>query len=91
MAGFRSILLEDILWLAEGAKHPVHPDGVVAVVVPVRRVVDGVVASAHHRPDLAVDAVMNVARPDDFQEHEGRVGPEVCRDEKKSKHVRYGL
>lgn len=58
-----SVLLEEILWLAEGAKQPVHPHGVVAVVVPVRRVVDGVVAGAHHRPDLAMDAVVDVGRP----------------------------
>lgn len=63
LARTSSVLLEEILRLAEGAKQPVHPHGVVAIVVPVRRVVDGVVAGAHHRPDLAVDAVVDVCRP----------------------------
>lgn len=58
-----SILLEDIFWLTEGTKHPVHPDGVVAIVVAVSCMVNGVISSAHDWPYLAMNAVMDVCCP----------------------------
>ena len=58
-----SILLEDIFWLTEGTKHPVHPDGVVAIVVVVSCMVNGVISSTHHWPYLAMNAVVDVCCP----------------------------
>lgn len=49
--------------VAKSSKHPVHPHGEVAIVMAVGNVVDGVVAGTHHRPELPVDAVMNVCSP----------------------------
>jgi hypothetical protein len=47
----------------QGAEHPVHEDGVVAVVVVVCAVMDGMVAGAHDGPWAAMDAVMDVGGP----------------------------
>jgi hypothetical protein len=58
-----SILLEDIFWLMERTEHPVHPDGVVAIVVAISCVVNGMIARTHDWPNLAVNTVMNVCCP----------------------------
>lgn len=86
-----SLILEDIYRLTEGAKHPVHPNGVVAIVVAVSRVVNGMVASTHDRPYLAVNAVMDVCCPHGLQEYESDVRPEVCWENEECKHMWYCL
>jgi hypothetical protein len=63
-----SILLEDIVWLTESAEHPIHPDGVMTIVVAISRVVNGMIARTHNRPNLAVNTVMNVCCPDGLYE-----------------------
>ncbi len=85
------ILLQDIFWLSKGAEHPVHPHGVVAIVVTVCCMVNGVIASTHDRPNLAVNAVMDVSCPHGLYEQESNVCPEVCWDKVERKHMRYGL
>mmetsp|Transcript_14895 Transcript_14895/g.32295 ORF Transcript_14895/g.32295 Transcript_14895/m.32295 type:complete len:258 (-) Transcript_14895:351-1124(-) len=59
------------------AKHAIKVDGVVAVVVLVGGVVDGMVASAHDGPDLPMDAVVNVGGPDPREEEHDLMGKEV--------------
>lgn len=49
--------------ILKSSKHPIHPYAIVAVVVTVCGVVNGVVASTHYRPYVGMDAVMNVRRP----------------------------
>lgn len=36
--------------VAKGSKHPIHPYGIMAIIVTVCGVVNGVVGSTHHRP-----------------------------------------
>lgn len=56
-------LLGVLLRIAKGSEHPVHPYRVMPVVVTIRRVMDGVVTGTHDRPNLTVNAVMDVCSP----------------------------
>lgn len=62
----------------EGAKHPIHQNGVVAVVVAVCCVMYSVVPGTHHGPHLAMDAVVDVGYPHALTEEEDHVGHEMC-------------
>lgn len=62
-----------------------------AVVVPVSGVVYCVIAGTHDRPDLTVDAVMNVCRPDTFAEQKKHMGQEMGWDKEKRNHMWYCL
>ena len=77
--------------VAKGAKHPVHPDCVMTVIVAVRCVVDGVVTRTHHRPHLPVDAIMDVGRPYRLAKEQSHMSGEVARYDEQCNHMRYGL
>jgi len=59
-----------LLGVLKCAKHPIHPYGVMAIVVPICSVVNGVVASTHNRPHLSMNAVMNICSPNTLKEKE---------------------
>lgn len=48
----------------------------------IRGVVDRMVAGAHYRPYFAVDAIMNICRPQAFHKDEGYVSGKVDRHNK---------
>lgn len=61
------------------------------VVVAVGCVVNGVVPSSHHRPQVAVDAVVNISSPDSLEEYEGYVGCEMSWHEEEGHNMRHRL
>lgn len=56
--------------VAKSPEHPIHPYGIMAIVVPVCSVVNGVVTSTHNRPQLSMNAVMNICSPNSLKEKE---------------------
>lgn len=59
-----------------------------AIVVAVRGVVDSVVRGTHDRPDLPVDAIVNVGGPYAFHEQEDYVCSEMHWNYKERYNVR---
>lgn len=57
-----------LLGVAKSPKHPIHPYGVMAVVMPIRSVMNGVVTSSHNRPQFSMNAIMNVCSPNGLNE-----------------------
>lgn len=52
-----------IFGVLECSKHPVHPDSVVAIIMAICGMVDSVITSTHYRPNLTMDAVMDICCP----------------------------
>lgn len=75
----------------EGTKQPVHENEVLAVIVLVRGVVDGVVACSHDGLDSHVDAVVDARGPYGSCEEQEFVGYEVHGDEEEEGGVGAGL
>lgn len=57
-----------MVWVPEGSEHPIHPNGVMPIVVAIGRVVNGVVTGSHNWPHLGMDAVVNVCSPYSLEE-----------------------
>ena len=73
-----SLRLVGILFrITKSPKHPVHPYGVMPIVVTVCGVVDSVVTSTHNWPYFPMDAVVNVCSPHRLNEQEKDVGHEM--------------
>lgn len=77
--------------IAKSPEHPVHPYRIVAVVMLVSGVMNRVVSSAHYRPELAMDAIVNVCRPYAFKEYKDYMCCEMHRNDEESYYVRYCL
>lgn len=84
-------LLNIFLRVTKGSEHPVHPYGIVAIVMAVRGVVNSVIACAHDGPHLAMDAVMYVCRPNSLTEQKNYVCREVDRNKEEGYHMGHGL
>lgn len=62
-----------------------------SIVMPVRRVVNCVVASSHYPKDIAMKAVVNVCGPDGLKKEKDFVREEVHWQHKQCKHMRTRL
>lgn len=60
-----------LLGVAKCPKHPIHPYGVMAIVMPISGMMNGVVTSTHNRPHFSMNAIMNVCSPNTLNEYEG--------------------
>ena len=57
-----------LLRVTKSPKHPIHPYGVMAIVVAICSMMNGVVASTHNRPQFAMNAIMNICGPNGLHE-----------------------
>lgn len=73
------------------AVQPVHVHEIVTVVVPVGRVMNGMIPGAHDRLALCVEAIVDRIRPDRRQEKQQLVREEVAGDEAQTQSVGHGL
>ena len=58
-----SFLYLGFLWRQKSSEQPIHKYKVLAIVVTVGRVMDGMISSSHYWIYFAIDAIMNIRRP----------------------------
>ena len=49
--------------ISQGSKHPIHPNGVVTIVVSIRGMMDGMITCSHYRPHISMKTIMDIRCP----------------------------
>lgn len=62
-----------------------------AVIVTISGVMNRMIARTHYRPNSAMDAIVDVRRPDAIDEQKNLVGHEMGGDNEESYHMWYCL